>query len=541
MTKVGQGQNKKRMWGKIWSFLMPFFILSTAPLMIYAQGTVTVAKPVDHRISDTFHVRAVHPATGKKNVPHWGTDFATPCGTPVPMKTGGNLICPNNGKPSGGAGIIGEVDHGCGIVEKFFHLQSCTTAGMVSGSTGVGTGCHLHHEVHIDNVKTNPERAYKESNLCDPAVKKRLIDEAKQDMNGMTGAGGGSGTSTGGQPKPPTQGGTTYVPPGGTNPYTGGVNTGGGYYVVEYEDGRIEIIADMGDGSSVTPTIPMGTPPDLVPTIEETSNELTGCATDTWAAMVNQAVLQTRREMVANELFITKPDSVMAYACITEHMENVSKYAGPIFSETKRWVNREVDILGKTVIVNKELGDTSLDGSIYNVAIAAYEEWMASYFHHDFLGGTMGGGESGGGEDHAHSEDQAYTPCGAMAIIWQAAKCKNADGDPLFYTFEQLIDNDPRQFPEGYQCNYTGIQQDHIDTAKGKKVKFDKVQMHYDLMYPEGFDCPAPIMTGVTVIRQKMEGDETVGTEEEYPDGLCIAVGCTYERSDEGGGQCVVK
>lgn len=521
-------------------FLMAFL---AGPVLLYAQGQITIAKPVDHSISDNFHVRKEHPVSGEKNVPHWGTDFRTPCGTPVPMKTGGNLICPNSGAPSGGAGIIGNVDHGCGITEAFFHLQSCTSAGMISGNTGKGTGCHLHHEVYIDGVKVNPERAYSAGNLCDPETKKKLIEESKNDMNGRTTAGGGAGTNTGGAPAPPTQGGTTYVPPGGIDPITGRKNNGGGYYIVDHGDGRTEIIPDLGNGNPDLPGIPTGTPPNLTPSTS-TNNEVTGCATDTWRAMVNQSVMQSRREMIANQTFITKQDSVMAYACLTEHVENVYKNLGPIFSETKYWVNRDVDILGRTVTINKELGDSSLDGAITNAAIEPYEEWMANYFSHDFLGGKEAGSSANHG-DHAHAEDQAYTPCGAMAVIWKMAKCTNVYEDPLFYRFEDLISNDPRQFPEGYACNNTGFTQDQIDLAKGRRTGFDAVRMHYDLLSSgEDGACAPPVMTGVTVTRKIPATDGAViAQEESYEDGLCLTAGCSFqrERGAQGGGTCVVK
>lgn len=537
---MSKGQGKtlgKWVMGKIGSFLSPFLLFVCFPLLLYAQGTVTVAQPRTDRISDTFRIRTTHPATGAANKPHWGTDFATPCGTPLPTPAGGNLICPTGGKPSGGAGIIGDVDLGCGVTERYFHLQSCTSSGMISGSTGVGTGCHVHHEVHIDGVKVNPQRAYTAGNLCDPNIKKQLMEDSKNDMNGMTGKGGGG--AAGGK-RPPTQGGTTYVPPGGINPYTGLPNTGGGYYIIEYEDGRTEMVPELPGGGD-TVILPEGTPADFVPRTT-TGNEITGCAVDTWTAMVNQSILQTRREMIANQLLIRKGDSVMAYACLTEHMDFVGKKAGPIFSETKRWVNRDVDLMGKTVTVNKELGETSLDGSIYNVALSVYEEFIASYFSHDFLGGALESGSDAGhgGEDHAHAEDQSYTPCGAMSVIWQYAKCKDADENPMFHTFEQLISSDPRTLPDGYQCNFTGIKQEHIDVAKGSKTKFDPVDTHFDLLFPdEAGKCPDPIITGITVTRMKPT-DGIVSEEESYADGLCVAAGCSFEKTDEGG-KCVLQ
>ncbi len=573
---------------------LAFFMACFPAMIVYAA--VVFQRPVGWEPNSSFKIR-MHPIH-KVLKPHKGIDYKGPIGTPVNVGTGiKGFRCKND---PDGFGSYAEVDYDCDVTAIYAHLSKCDAATQtaLTGNSGGSTGPHLHFEIRLGgpqgaSVPAEPviEREYNAQgqlvdidmdgdgikgetlssgaigkDLCDPAVRQQLIDEANNILNGLAGKDGGKTPNTSG-------GSATYVPPGsggGTIPNgSGGTITlppGGGYYIVTDEDGRTEIVVDISEDTPDVPILPPGTAPNLTPSTD-TDNEVTGCATDTWTAMVNQSVLQTRREMIANQTYIAKPDSVMAYSCLTDQIDHVREDLGPIFSETKRWVNVEVDIIGKTVTVNKELGEYSLDGAIVNVALSPYEIWMRSFFGHDFLGGTETTAHTDHG-DHAHTEDQSYAGCGVMAQVWQMAKCRNADDEQMFYKFEDLIGNDPRKFPEGYACNNTGITQAMIDTAKGKQVKFDKVDSYVDRLFPgDDGQCAPPVPTGVTVVRREigeftdaeiaamdnadiddlegvmgsMRDPNVVSSEKQHADGVCLTAGCTFVVDEDGKGSCVLE
>ncbi len=509
----------------------------------YAQ--VVLNPPTSASITSPFGPRT-HPVTGVAGTPHMGIDYGVPCGTPVPTAAS-TMECKMN---RGGWGLYGESSYACGVKTIDGHLSSCTTGGaMVSGgaagseNSGSSTGCHLHHEIWIDNARINPASAYGK-NLCDGEVRKALIDEAQQMTNGKSGGGAGaSATSNAPAPAPNTntpQESYTEVRTGEKDPGTGVVNTGPTYYVVTTPDGRTRREYIPGDepmdGNMLPPTTS-----DIVPAGAATNNEVTGCGTDTWRAMVNQAVLQTRREMLMNERYIAKADSVMAYSCFSQMLENAGKYLG-VFSETRQWVNKSVPIIdGNVVVVNVFMGAYSLDGAINNAALEPYEAWLRSNFNHPFLGGLLGGsgGGSGGHDAESTSSQQSSAPCGMMAQVWQQAKCMNMTDQPMFYHFEDLIGNDPRKYPEVYACHDSGIFQNMIDIAKNKEAEFSKVITHLDRIKPPGGACVDPIPTGVTVTTR--EGADRLTKELTYQDALCVSAGCSYQRDSGTAGRCEVK
>lgn len=102
---------------------------------------------------------------------HKGNDFGAPAGANIyAVKAGKVTIKPNNG----GAGNTVIIDHGNGLVTKYFHMSRFadlskykdpktgvitvpqgTVIGYV-GTTGTSTGNHLHFEVHENGVAVNP-------------------------------------------------------------------------------------------------------------------------------------------------------------------------------------------------------------------------------------------------------------------------------------------------------------------------------------------------------------------------------------------------
>ncbi len=205
--------------------------------------------------------------------------------------------------------------------------------------------------------------------------------------------------------------------------------------------------------SPTGPTDPPITPPDpdtpgtpggnanLTPEPDKSPEELSGCGTDTWTAMVNQGVMEARREDALNKRYIIKSDSVLDYGCFSLYVKKTADNAGPIFSETKKWANLPVDILGKIVVVKRELGSKSLDGALMDIVQAPLTNYRRGQFNNPFLAETASAGSPSGG-----------TNCDVMSRVWKAAKCKNFDGTDVFYTFDDLKAKEPREFPSNMKC-----------------------------------------------------------------------------------------
>ncbi|MEM6812012.1 MAG: hypothetical protein AAF549_06050 [Pseudomonadota bacterium] len=190
------------------------------------------------------------------------------------------------------------------------------------------------------------------------------------------------------------------------------------------------------------------------------SGEVEGCATDAWAAIVNHAVNQSRREAAFNKRFIIKPDSVLTYACFNQDLQDISQFIDPIFSGSTFWESRDVDILDPdgpvTIQIYEEstawengflfeyLTQDTLEESIVLVVDATWMNYRRGQFNHQILAGTTPGLGNG------------LMTCRNMAQIWQAAKCKNFDAPVAFPTFEQMSAGlEPREFPSGngWDCN----------------------------------------------------------------------------------------
>ncbi len=532
-------------------FVIILLLSSLFPVALYADNSVVVTAPTSASVTSTYRMRSL---SGGPAEPHRGVDYGVSCGTEFAPRNGGSLRC----STINGYGVVGDVSHACGVTERYAHLSSCSASGgkMISGNTGIsvsstgGDGCHLHHEIRINGTAVDPAVA-QGRNLCDSDVQRELIADAQNKLNGLAGGGappqGGAGGEVQGKPDAPTGGSEPdniqYVPSGQPDPYTGVINTGPGYYVTETKDGRIQTETAPGTDENTSTLVPPTTT-NVVSNVNA-GDEVTGCATDTWTAMVNQAVLQSRREMAMNKRYIAKADSVLSYSCFSKAIDKVRFNAG-VFSESQRWVNHQVDLLeGSFALINVQLGQFSLDGALTNAALEPYETFLRSYFSHEFLGGladthSAGGGAGGGATAHEHSSQQAYVECGKMAEVWNEAKCLNVTDDPLFYKFSDLITKDPREYPENYKCFDTGITQGMINVAQNKSAQFSKVDPYLDILYPDGGNCAPAIPTGVTVYRQK--GPDQITQTIDYPDGLCLTAGCSYQNGgDATPGTCQIK
>jgi murein DD-endopeptidase MepM/ murein hydrolase activator NlpD len=94
---------------------------------------------------------------------HAGLDFAAPPGTPVRAVAAGEVV---DAGRDGGYGRLVRVRHADGTVATYAHLSAVLVsaggrvrAGNVIGrvgNTGRSTGPHLHFEVRVGDVPTNP-------------------------------------------------------------------------------------------------------------------------------------------------------------------------------------------------------------------------------------------------------------------------------------------------------------------------------------------------------------------------------------------------
>lgn len=117
--------------------------------------------PVDGWITSTFGFRK-NPVSGAYKM-HEGVDIAAPIGTPVYAPADGKVVLAD---VQGGYGRKIIIEHGYGVTTVFAHSSSLFVKEgeevkkgqkiAAVGSTGSSTGPHLHYEVHIDGIPTDP-------------------------------------------------------------------------------------------------------------------------------------------------------------------------------------------------------------------------------------------------------------------------------------------------------------------------------------------------------------------------------------------------
>lgn len=125
--------------------------LASIPSIIPAQGFIT----------SRFGYRT-SPFTGSKQL-HKGLDVAAPVGTKIIAPADGKVVFAQR---DGAYGLSVEIDHGNGIITRYAHMSKFNVKrgdkikrgeliGLV-GNTGRSTGAHLHYEVIVNGVHTNP-------------------------------------------------------------------------------------------------------------------------------------------------------------------------------------------------------------------------------------------------------------------------------------------------------------------------------------------------------------------------------------------------
>jgi hypothetical protein len=114
--------------------------------------------------------------TGEGAQVHAGVDLAPACETPILAAAPGVVV---RAGPSSGYGNLIVIDHGGGVVTRYGHMHDDGVLVVVGqpvaggqqiarvGSAGDSTGCHLHFEVLVDGVFTDP-LVFLDGRMTDP-------------------------------------------------------------------------------------------------------------------------------------------------------------------------------------------------------------------------------------------------------------------------------------------------------------------------------------------------------------------------------------
>jgi murein DD-endopeptidase MepM/ murein hydrolase activator NlpD len=131
-------------------------------------GRAFLRYPVSfNRISSHFSTKRFHPVL-KRNVPHYGVDFAAPTGTPVKAVAAGVI---SKAGWHGGNGRFVKMRHDSVYESGYAHLSKIASGikpgahvkqGQIIGyvgSTGLATGPHLHYAMYRSGKYIDPLRA----------------------------------------------------------------------------------------------------------------------------------------------------------------------------------------------------------------------------------------------------------------------------------------------------------------------------------------------------------------------------------------------
>ena len=126
------------------------------------QWTEPFVLPVTGRDTSGFGTPRRYAAGGNVSY-HNGADIAAPAGTPILATNAGRVLVADIFPIKGGLVVI---DHGAGLYSLYFHQSELhvqvgdrVAPGQLIGevgSTGLSTGPHLHWEMRLNGVATNP-------------------------------------------------------------------------------------------------------------------------------------------------------------------------------------------------------------------------------------------------------------------------------------------------------------------------------------------------------------------------------------------------
>ena len=128
----------------------------------FPQWTEAFMQPADGRFTSPFGLPRRYTAGGNISY-HFGTDIASPEGTPIYATNTGRVMVADFYPIKGGLVVI---DHGASVYSLYFHQSKILVkvGDTVSrgqqvgeiGTTGLSTGPHLHWEMRVNQVATDP-------------------------------------------------------------------------------------------------------------------------------------------------------------------------------------------------------------------------------------------------------------------------------------------------------------------------------------------------------------------------------------------------
>lgn len=133
-------------------------------LMFASTNPTKLGGPLAHLVPTSSYGYRTSPITGMPGEMHTGQDYGAPCGTEVLSSAAGTVVF-SGWHPNGGGNRV-EVQHANGLTTTYNHLaasavspgQSVERGQIIAqvGSTGASTGCHLHFEVMVNGLLTEP-------------------------------------------------------------------------------------------------------------------------------------------------------------------------------------------------------------------------------------------------------------------------------------------------------------------------------------------------------------------------------------------------
>ncbi len=128
----------------------------------FPQWSEPFMQPIEGRFTSSFGLPRRYVAGGNVSY-HFGADIAAPQGTPVYATNAGRVLVADFYPIKGGLVVL---DHGASVYSIYMHQstivakvgESVSRGQQIGevGTTGLSTGPHLHWEMRVNQVATNP-------------------------------------------------------------------------------------------------------------------------------------------------------------------------------------------------------------------------------------------------------------------------------------------------------------------------------------------------------------------------------------------------